>query len=140
MGRFDTIGRKGRGLGVLISTLLVTLAAGGISARPAGAVAALYAEVAQEMTTEYAEEACRQDKPDCYWGFGTRCRQQGKFQATCWAVTKYETEDESEFWGCERQIRYTAEKRPYYKHKRVVKHREFLGPWACETHHICKDY
>jgi hypothetical protein len=140
MGCLRTTGRKARGLGVLISTLLLAVTAVGTFAEPAGAVAVLYAEVAQEMTTEYAEEACRQDKPDCYWGFGSRCRQQGKFQATCWAVTKYETEDESESWGCERQVRYTAEKRPYYRHKRVVKHRKFLGPWVCEPHHLSKDY
>src|SRR5689334_9969686 len=99
MGRFEAIGRKGRGLAVMISTLLLAVPAVGIFAPPAGAVAALYAEVAQEITTEYAEGVCRQEKPDCYWGFGSRCRQQGKFQVTCWAVTKYETADESEFWG-----------------------------------------
>jgi uncharacterized membrane protein len=140
MSCFDTTGRKGHGLGVLISTLLLAVTAVGTFAPSAGAVAALYAEVAQNMTTEYAEEVCRRQKPDCYWGFGSRCRQQGKFQVTCLAATRYETKDESEYWGCERRIRYTAEKRPYYKHKRVVKHREFLGPWVCETHHISKDY
>jgi hypothetical protein len=136
----DPSGRKGRDLRVLISTLLLALTAVGISAQPAGAVAALYAEVGEEMASEYAEAVCRRQEPDCYWGFGTRCRQQGKFQVTCYAVTKYETEDESEFWGCERRIRYTADKRPYYRHKRVVKHRRFLGPWVCEAHHIAKDY
>jgi len=140
MSRFDNIGRKARNLGVLISTLLLAFTAVGTFSPPAGAVAALYAEVAEEMATEYAEAVCRQEKPDCDWGYGTRCRQQGKFQVTCWAVTNYETEDESEYWGCKRQIRYTAEKRPYYKHKRVVKHRKFLGPWVCEPHHISKDY
>jgi hypothetical protein len=140
MSYFDNPVRGGCGLGVLISTLLLAVAALGISAQPAGAVAALYAEVAEVMATEYAEQVCRQDKPECYWGFGSRCRQQGKLQVTCWAMTRYETEDESEYWGCERRIRYTAEKRPYYTHKRVVKHRKFLGPWACETHHKTKDY
>jgi uncharacterized membrane protein len=138
MSWFDNRGRRGR-LGLLLATVLLAITAVGIFAQSAGAVAALYAEVAQEMTTEYAEAVCRQDKPECYWGFGSRCRQQGKFQATCWAVTKYETADESEFWGCERQIRYTAEKRPYYEHKRVIKHRQFLGRWVCETHHISKE-
>jgi uncharacterized membrane protein len=140
MSSFDIPVRGARCLGVLLSTLLLAVAALSISASPAGAVAALYAEVAEEMTTEYAEAVCRQDQPDCYWGFGDRCRQQGKFQATCWAVTKFETEDESEYWGCRRHIRYTAEKRPYYQHKRVVKQRKFLGPWVCETHHVSKDY
>jgi hypothetical protein len=140
MSVFDNTGRTGRGLGVLISTLLLAVTAVGVFAPPAGAVAALYAEVGEEMATGYAEEVCRQDKPDCYWGFGTRCRQQGKFQVTCLAVTKYETEDESEHWGCERRIRYTAERRPYHKHKRVIKHRKLLGPWVCEPHHISKDY
>jgi hypothetical protein len=92
------------------------------------------------MAGEYAEEVCGQNRPECEWGYGARCRQQGKFQVTCWAVTKYESVDETEYWDCKRQIRYSAEKRPYYKHKRVVQHREFLGPWICETHHKVKDY
>lgn len=90
----------------------------------AGAVAALYAEVAEELAREYAEASCRQDKPGCDWGYGSRCRQQGKFQVTCWATIKdYATEPTPglrELWQCHRRIRYTAEKRPYFKHKRVV--------------------
>lgn len=134
MSNFDSTVRRGRGLAALIASLLLAVAVLGISAQPAGAVAALYAEVAEEMATEYAEELCREDKPECYWGFGYRCRQQGKFQATCWAVMKYRTTDETESWECKRHIRYTAEKRPYYKHKKVVKHRKFLGPWTCGPH------
>lgn len=132
-----------RGPTALLATMLLAALALGITAPTAGAVAALYSEVAEEMASEYAEASCRQDKPDCDWGYGGRCRQQGKFQVTCWAIKDYETEPSEglrELWECERGVRYTAEKRPYYKHKRVVKHRQFLGPWACKKPHKVRDY
>lgn len=127
----------------LIATLLAAILALGVLAPRAGAVAALNTDVAEEMANEYAEAECRKDKPDCYWGLAERCRQQGKFQVTCWAVKDYEVEPSDgfrELWKCKRPIRYTAEKRPYFKHKRVVKHRKFLGPWTCGAHDKVRDY
>ncbi len=124
----------------LLATLLLSALALGVAAPQAGAVAALYSEVAEEMAEEYSEAFCRQDKPDCKWGAGARCGQEGKFQVTCWAAIDYETADDSEYWSCKRHIRYTAEREPYWKHKRVIKHRQFLGPWICEPHHKVKDY
>jgi hypothetical protein len=132
-----------RGPAALLATLLLSVLVLGVAAPQAGAVAALYSEVAEEMASEYAEASCRQDKPDCDWGYGSRCRQQGKFQVTCWAIEDYEIEPSEglrELWQCKRHIRYTAEKRPYFKHKRVVKHRQFLAPWSCEAHHKVRDY
>lgn len=132
-----------RGPAALLATLLLAVLALGVTAPTAGAVAALYAKVAEEMANEYGEAACAKDKPNCTWGLGGRCRQQGKFQVTCYAFKDYEvepTEGFRELWQCKRRIRYTAEKRPYYRHKQVVKHRQFLGPWTCEAHHKVRDY
>ena len=126
----------------MLATLLLSAIALGATAPSAGAVAALYSEVAEEMAIDYAEASCREDGPDCNWGSG-RCRQQGKFQVTCFATKDYEVEPSDgfrELWQCHRQVRYTAEKRPYFKHKRVVKHRQFLGPWTCEAHDKVRDY
>jgi hypothetical protein len=132
--------RRSRVLVALLSTLLVAVAVLGVSAQQAGAVAALNSDVAEEMAAEYAEQVCAEDRPECYWGLGTRCRQQGRFQVTCWAETRYRSVDETEMWGCKRHVRYTAEKRPYYKRKKLVKHRKFLGPWTCTAHRKVKQY
>jgi len=143
MSRSEVSPPRSRALSALFATLLLATLALAVAAPQAGAVAALYAEVAEEMASEYAEAECNKDKPECDWGFGERCRQQGKFQVTCVATKDYEAEPSAglrELWECHRQIRYTAEKRPYFKHKRVVKHRQFLGPWTCEKHLKVKDY
>jgi len=131
-----------RGPAALLATLLLAVLALGATAPSAGAVAALYAEVAEDSANEYAEAVCHQEKPECDMGWA-RCRQQGKFQVTCWATKRHEIEPSAglrEFWMCERQLRYTAEKRPYWKHKKVVTHRQFVGPWTCKAHRTVRDY
>jgi hypothetical protein len=143
MSRSDPQLRPRSGPVAALATLLLAVLVLGVAAPRAGAVAALYAEVAEDMASEYAEAACEQDKPECTWGYGSRCRQQGKFQVTCWAVKDYSAEPSEglrELWDCKREIRYTAEKRPYYEHKRVIKHRHFVGAWVCEPHHKVRDY
>jgi hypothetical protein len=123
--------------------LLVVMLGLGAAVPRAGAVAVLYAEVSEQLASEYAEASCAREKPECEWAYGGRCRQQGKFQATCWAVKNFRVErpdGPDEYWECKRHIRYTAEKRPWYRHKKVVKHRRFLAPWTCEPHHMVKEY
>lgn len=132
-----------RGPAALLATLLLAVLALGATAPSAGAVAALYAEVVEELVNDYGEAACRQDQPDCDEGRGGHCRQQGRFQVTCLAIKRYEVEPTAglrELWHCKRQVRYTAERRPYWSHKRVIKHRQFLGPWGCDPHNKVRDY
>lgn len=98
-------------------------------------MAAVNREVVEEWGDNYAEQHCRQDGPYCIWSNGARCRQQGKFQVTCFVGASYENEATEEYWDCLRTIRYTAEKRAWRLHRKFIHHTQFLTPWHCEPHH-----
>jgi len=143
MNRTETSGSRRRGPAALLMTLLLSALALGVVAQPAGAVAVINVWVAEEMASEYAWDQCLKEQPTCESAGGGPCRQQGKFQATCKLWKDYEiepAEGPEEYWTCHRRVRYTVEKRPYYRHKKWISHRKFLSPWNCEHHHIRPQY
>jgi hypothetical protein len=124
-------------------TLALTLLALAVAARPASAVSVMGVALAEDWANTYGQKQCRQDAPECTFGLGGRCRQEGKFQVTCYAYKEYEIEPSDglrELWTCERRIRYTVEKRPWYQHKKWIPHTRFLGPWTCPPHRKVRDY
>lgn len=143
MSRSDIPVRPSRGLTQLIATLLFAILALGVAAPPAGAVSVMGVVLAEDWANTYAEKQCLQDGPECDSGWAGRCRQEGKFQVTCHLYKHYEYEPSEglrEYWECERRIRYTVDKRPWYQHKRWISHSRLLGPWTCGPHHKVRDY
>lgn len=123
-----------------LAALLACLTALGALAQGASAVAVLNTDVAEEWANEYGEAHCASDGAYSTWGLGGRCRQQGKFQVTCFAIADYENGASEEFWQCQRRVRYTVERRAWHRRKKLVSHRRFLGPWTCEPHHTQPRY
>jgi hypothetical protein len=131
-----------RGAGSIAALLLAFLALG-IAAAPAGAVAVINTALAEDWANTYAEKQCNRDAPDCFTGWAARCRQGGKFQVTCYVYKSYEvepTEGLRELWDCHRRIRYTVDRRPWYRHKRWISHSRLLGPWICGAHRRVRDF
>jgi hypothetical protein len=113
------------------------------TAPSAGAAAVINTALSEDWANTYSEKQCNQDGPDCHMGWAGRCRQEGKFRVTCYLYKRYEVEPTDglwEHWECRRRIRYTVDKRPWYKHKKWNPHSKLLGPWICGAHQKVRDY
>jgi hypothetical protein len=132
-----------RGAAKSVAALLLAVLTLAVAAQPAGAVSVIGTALAEEWANTYGEKQCRQDGPDCDQGWAGRCRQQGKFQVTCYLYKHYYIEPSDglwEYWKCQRRIRYTVDKGPWLHHKKWISHSKLLGPWACGAHHKVRDY